>query len=60
MQRTQAQTPAQRSAPTTQRPSNGPTVIDPRAFKLVAGGSPKGGWQAASGEEISSPKGGWY
>lgn len=58
MQRIQTQTPAQRSASTTQRPSNGPTVIDPRDFKLVAGGAPKGGWLAGA-EETSAPKGGW-
>lgn len=38
----------------------GPTPIDPRDFKLVAGGAPKGGWGTSCAPTTPmAPKGGW-
>ena len=37
----------------------GPTPIDPRDFKLVSGGLPKGGWTCGTLSTVSLPKGGW-
>lgn len=53
-------TPApQQAAPQNHAPK-GPTPIDPRDFKLVVGGSPKGGWALLDvGGTGGSPKGGW-
>ena len=51
--------------PVTQQPARaphapkGPTPIDPRDFKLVAGGAPKGGWSADCLSSTLAPKGGW-
>ena len=42
----------------TQRVSEGPTVIAPADFALVGGGCPKGGWLDAGGSG-DCPKGGW-
>jgi hypothetical protein len=39
--------------------STGPVQIDPRDFKFIAGGSPKGGWAAENAQTLQSPKGGW-
>ncbi len=49
-------------AAATDRVRTGPTLIDPRDFKQVAGGSPKGGWMepvSSQMRNIQSPKGGW-
>ena len=35
----------------------GPVPIDPRDFKFIAGGLPKGGWGADCATAL--PKGGW-
>jgi hypothetical protein len=43
----------QRTAPT------GPTLIDPKLFKFIGGGSPKGTWAAEAPLKVSSPKGTW-
>jgi hypothetical protein len=39
----------------------GPSLIDPRDFKLIAGGLPKGGWIEPEGANSNTqlPKGGW-
>lgn len=45
--------PAQRSAP---------VPLDPKELQHVAGGSPRGGWQAelvGASYSTSSPRGGW-
>lgn len=39
--------------------SQGPVPLSAEQLKLVGGGSPKGGWLAASTDTVSSPKGGW-
>ena len=39
---------------------HGPSLIDPRDYRLVAGGSPKGGWDSTNTQAAAlSPKGGW-
>jgi len=43
MQRTTAQSKVHQ-VPQRANGSTGPTPIDPRDFKFVSGGSPKGGW----------------
>ena len=40
--------------------STGPTRIDPRDFRHVAGGSPRGTWQnVATSASAQSPRGTW-
>jgi hypothetical protein len=53
-----ARTPSTTAA---DRARTGPVLIDPRDFKLVAGGLPKGGWgaQADAARTTQLPKGGW-
>jgi hypothetical protein len=58
MQRTTS-TPAQQQAAQQNHAPKGPTPLDPRDFKLVVGGSPKGGWALDVTTNPSSPKGGW-
>lgn len=38
--------------------STGPTLIDPKDFQYVSGGSPKGTWQKPASTTMS-PKGTW-
>jgi hypothetical protein len=50
--------------PSAPRRSAGPTVIQPHLLKLIAGGSPKGGWATTplsvpETTDAASPKGGW-
>lgn len=49
------------STPAADRARKAPVLIDPRQFKLVAGGLPKGGWgQPAEAQSTTQlPKGGW-
>ncbi len=48
------------STPAADRARTGPVLIDPRDFKLVAGGLPKGGWaEPVAASTTQLPKGGW-
>jgi hypothetical protein len=60
MQRTTS-TPAPQQAGQQNNAPKGPTPLDPRDFKLVVGGSPKGGWPTDPTYLVdpNSPKGGW-
>jgi hypothetical protein len=59
MQRKNQTSTQQHSAKLASAP-RGLTPIDPRDFKLVAGGLPKGGWGSSSGTTpLCLPKGGW-
>lgn len=50
-----------RQQATTRTPSgNGPTLIDPKHFQHVGGGSPRGTWQKTSTTTTAvSPRGTW-
>jgi|WetSurMetagenome_2_1015567.scaffolds.fasta_scaffold188826_2 hypothetical protein len=48
MQRTSSPDPRQQPAQKASVRPSAPMLIDPRDFKQVAGGSPKGGWSATS------------
>jgi hypothetical protein len=59
MQRTTS-TPAPQQAGQQDNAPKGPTPLDPSDFKLVVGGSPKGGWPLDTTSDVyPSPKGGW-
>lgn len=60
MQKQTRQAPVLAQTERVQRPAQGPVAISPELLKLVAGGSPKGGWGTdPSAAAIDSPKGGW-
>jgi hypothetical protein len=37
----------------------GPTVLDPKDYQHVSGGSPRGTWQQPAGRTVQSPRGTW-
>lgn len=47
--------------PTMPQQACGPVELDPSLFELVAGGSPRVGWQIVTSSlvEVDSPRAGW-
>jgi hypothetical protein len=39
--------------------TTGPTLIDPKEFQHIGGGSPRGSWQVRPTSTTQSPRGSW-